>query len=95
MGERNRVDFTLNGKGDRSKVGDVMVELRDTNVKKNQFTIALYVDDLRMEKKDRAIDEPIYFYTPGTRAPSELVVNQIGKNKLGGFVSILKAQPAR
>jgi hypothetical protein len=95
MGERNHVDFTLNGKGDRSKVGDVMLELRDTNVKKNQFTIALYVDDLRVEKKDRAIDEPIYFYTRGTRAPSELVVNQIGKNKVVGFVSILKPQPAR
>jgi hypothetical protein len=76
-------------------VGDVMVELRGTNVKKNQFTIALYIDDLRMEKKDRPIDEPIYFYTRGSRAPSELVVNQIGKNKVAGHVSILKAQPAR
>jgi hypothetical protein len=95
MGERNYVDFTLNGKGDRSKVGDMMVELRGTNVKKNQFTIALYVDDLRMEKKDRAIDEPIYFYTRGTRAPSELVVNQIGKNKVVGYVSIMKGQTAR
>ena len=95
MGERNYVDFTLNGKGDRSKVGDVLVELRGTNVKKNQFTLALYVDDLRMEKKDRAIDEPIYFYTRGTRAPSELVVNQIGKNKVVGYVSIMKAQTAR
>ena len=38
MGERNYVDFTLNGKGVRSKVGDVLVELRGTNVKKNRFT---------------------------------------------------------
>jgi hypothetical protein len=94
-GERNYLDFTLNGKGDRSKVGDIMVELRGTNVKKNQFTVALYVDDLRMEKKDRAIDEPIYFYTPGTRVPSELVVNQVGKNKVVGYVSVVKAQSAR
>jgi len=95
MGERNYVDFTLNGKGDRSKVGDVLVELRGTNVKKNQFTIALYVDDLRVEKKDRAINEPIFFYTRGTRAPSEIVVNQVGKDKVVGRVSILKPQPAR
>jgi hypothetical protein len=94
-GERSYVDFTLNGKGDRSKVGDVMVELRGTNTKKNQFTVALYVDDLRMEKKDRAIGEPIFFYTRGTRAPSELVVNQVGKDKVVGRVSILKPQPAR
>lgn len=95
VGERNYLEFTLQGKGSRSKVGDVMVELRGTNVKKNQFTVALYVDDLRLEKKDRSIDEPVYFYTSGTRAPSELVVNQIGKDKIAGHVSIMRAQPPR
>src|SRR5438309_6666695 len=58
VSERDYVEFTLTGKGNRSKVGDFMVELRGTNVKKNQFTVALYVDDLRLEKKNRAIDEP-------------------------------------
>jgi hypothetical protein len=95
IGERNYLEFTLSGKGDRAKVGDVMVELRGTNVKKNQFTVALYVDDLRLEKKDRAIDEPIYFYTHGTRAPSELVVNKIAKDKLTGYVSVIKGQAPR
>ena len=69
-----------------------MVELRGTNVKKNQFTVALYVDDLRLEKKDRAIDEPIYFYTRETRVPREFVVNQIGKDKIVGYVSVVKGQ---
>lgn len=95
LGEHNFLDFTLQGKGSRSKVGDVMVELRGTNTKKNQFTVALYVDDLRLEKKDRAIDEPIYFYTRGTRSPSELVVNQIGKDKVVGYLSVVKAQSTR
>jgi uncharacterized coiled-coil protein SlyX len=93
VGERDYFEFTLTGKGNRSKVGDLMVELRGTNVKKNQFTVALYVDDLRLEKKNRAIDEPIYFYTRGTRVPLELVVNQIGKDKVLGYMSIPKAQP--
>jgi len=92
MGERDYFEFTLNGKGNRSKVGDLMVELRGTNMKKNQFTVALYVDDLRLEKKNRAIDEPIYFYTRGNRAPLELVVNQIGKDKVVGYMSVPKAQ---
>jgi len=95
LGEHSYLEFTLQGKGSRSKVGDVMVELRGTNVKKNQFTVALYVDDLRLEKKDRAIDEPIYFYTHGTRAPSELVVHQIAKDKVVGYMSVVKAQPTR
>ena len=95
VGERDYVEFTLTGKGNRSKVGDLMVELRGTNVKKNQFTVALYVDDLRLEKKNRAIDEPIYFYTRGTRVPLELVVNQIGKDKLVGYMSVPKAPPTQ
>ena len=90
-GERDYFEFTLNGKGNRSKVGDLMVELRGTNVKKSQFTVALYVDDLRLEKKNRAIDEPIYFYTRGTRMPLELVINQIGKDKVVGYMSVPKA----
>jgi len=92
IGERDYFEFTLNGKGNRSKVGDLMVELRGTNVKKNQFTVALYVDDMRLEKKNRAVDEPIYFYTSGTHAPMELVVNTIGKDKITGYLSAPKAQ---
>jgi uncharacterized coiled-coil protein SlyX len=92
VGERDYAEFTLNGKGNRSKVGDVMVELRGTNVKKKEFTVALYVDDLRLEKKNRAIDEPIFFYMSGTRSPLELVVNQIGKDKVQGYMSVPKGQ---
>ena len=92
VGERDYLEFTLTGKGKRSKVGDLMMELRGTNVKKNQFTVALYVDDLRLEKKDRAIDEPIYFYAMGSRMPRELVVNQISKDKISGYVSVPKGQ---
>ena len=52
------------------------------------------MDDMRLEKKNRSVDEPIYFYTQGTRAPLELVVNQIGKDKVVGYVSVPKMQPA-
>ena len=95
MGERDYFEYTLTGKGNRSKVGDLMVEIRGTSVKKNQFTVALYVDDLRLEKKNRALDEPIYFYTRGTRMPLELVINQIGKDKVVGYMSVPKAPPTQ
>jgi uncharacterized coiled-coil protein SlyX len=95
VGERDYAEFTLTGKGTRSKVGDLMVELRGTNVKKNQFSVALYVDDLRLEKKNRALDEPIYFYTRGARIPLELVINQIGKDKVVGYMSVPKAPPTQ
>ena len=93
MGERDYFEFTLAGKSNRSKVGELMIELRGTNEKKNQFTLALYVDDMRLEKKNRSVDEPIYFYTRGTRSPLELVVNQVGKDKIVGYLSVPKVQP--
>src|SRR5580658_7807986 len=93
LGERDYFEFTLNGKGTKSKAGSLMIELRGTNPKENQFTVGLIVNDMRLEKKNRPVDEPIYFYTQGTRAPLELVVNQIGKDKIVGYVSVPKMQP--
>jgi chromosome segregation ATPase len=91
MGQRDYFEFTIEKKGTRQKVGDLMVELRGTNQKKNQFTLALYVDDTRFEKKNRSSNEPIYFYTRGSRAPLELVINQVGKDRVVGYLSVPKA----
>ncbi len=91
LGQREYFEFTLSGKGQREKLGSVLVELRSTNTKKNHFTLAFFVDDLRLEKKNRQVNEPIYFTTRSTRAPLELVVNQVGKNKVVGYLSVPKA----
>jgi uncharacterized coiled-coil protein SlyX len=93
LGERDYYEFTVNGKGQRSRVGNVALEVRGTDVKKNQFTVALYVDDMRLEKKNRSVDEPIYFYTRGSRAPAELVINKVGKNQVTGYLSVPKSVP--
>lgn len=90
LGQRDYFEFTLDRKGTRYKVGDIVVELRNANTRRNQFTLALYVDDMRLEKKNRSINEPIYFYTRGSRAPLELVVNQVGKTKVAGYLSVPK-----
>jgi hypothetical protein len=42
----------------------------------------MIVDDIRTEKKDRAINEPIFFCPRGARQPSELVINRITKDKI-------------
>jgi len=94
LGERDYYEFTIDRKGSRQKVGSLVVELRGTNTKRNQFTVALYVDDMRLEKKNRSVNEPIYFYTRSTRAPLELVVNRVGKNKIVGYLSVPKVQAA-
>ena len=91
--ERDYFEFKLSKKGDKQHVGDLLVELRDTNMKKHQFTLALYVDDMRLEKKNKSINEPIYFFEGGSRTPLELVVNQVGKNAISGYLSAPKAAP--
>jgi F0F1-type ATP synthase membrane subunit b/b' len=91
LGERDYYEFTINKKDQRQKVGDLMIELRGVNPKKNVYTIAMYVDDARYEKKNRSVNEPIYFFTRGTRAPMELTVNQVGKDKIVGYLSVPKS----
>jgi len=91
LGERDYVEFTIAGKNKPQKVGNVTVELKSINLKKNQVNIAMTVEDKRFEKKNRALNEPIFFYTTGTRLPEELVVNKVGKDQISGYVSIPKA----
>jgi type II secretory pathway pseudopilin PulG len=90
LGERDYYEFTIERKNQRDKVGDLMVELHGVNTKRNLYSVALYVDDARYDKKNRSVNEPIYFFTHGTRAPVEFVVNQVGKDKISGYLSVPK-----
>lgn len=91
MGQRDYYEFTLARKGGVQKVGSIQVELRDTNPKKNRFTIVVLADDNRFEKKNRSVNEPIYFYTNGSRSALELVVNKVTKQQATGYLSVPKA----
>lgn len=91
LGERDYVEFTIAGKNKPQKVGNVTVELKKVDVKKNQFNVALTSEDKQLEKKNRTVNEPIFFYTNGSKIPEELVINKVDKDKVSGYVSIPKA----
>lgn len=91
LGDRDYVEFSIAQKNKPQKVGDVTIELKGTDPKKNQCNLALVVDDKRTEKKNRGVNEPIFFYAHGSHRPMEVVVNQVEKNKISGYVSIPKA----
>jgi type II secretory pathway pseudopilin PulG len=91
LGERDYIEFTIAGRNKPQKVGNVTVELKGINEKHNQFSAAVTIEDKRYDKKNRAMNEPIFFYTTGTHIPEEVVVNKIGKNTISGYVSIPKA----
>ena len=94
MGERDYYEFTLTGKGQKEHVGSMQVELRGASAKKHQYTVALYVDDMRIEKKNKSINEPIYFYTNGSHQPMELVVNKVSDKSVTGYLSAPKSMAA-
>jgi hypothetical protein len=91
MGTRDYYEFTVTRKAGAQKVGGVQVELKGTNQKKNQFTINILADDKSFEKKNRSVNEPIFFYTGGSHAALELVVNKVTKSTASGYLSVPKS----
>jgi hypothetical protein len=91
LGERDYYEFTIDKKNSREKVGALMVELHATNTKKSQYGVTIFVDDQRHEKKNLTANEPLYFFESGARAPLEFVVNQVGKDKITGYLSVPKS----
>jgi hypothetical protein len=91
MGQRDYFEFSVSRKGGAERVGSIQVELRDTNTKKNQYTINVLADDKSFEKKNRSVNEPIFFYTGGSHAALELVVNKVSKTNASGYLSVPKS----
>ncbi len=94
MGQRDYFEFTVQRKSGATKVGTIQIQLKDTNTKKNRYTINVLADDNSFEKKDRSVNEPIFFYTGGTRQAIELVVNKVTKSTATGYLSVPKATGA-
>jgi hypothetical protein len=90
LGERNYFEFKIAKAKNATKVGDVMMLLKKTDPKKNRFTFELMVDDKNVEKRDRTINEPIQFLTSKARQPYEIVVNNVGKDVISGYLATPK-----
>ncbi|MBV9444163.1 MAG: hypothetical protein JO217_15885 [Acidobacteriaceae bacterium] len=95
LGERNYSEFTITKSKKPTRVGDVTVELRKVDPKKNRFTILITADDKTVEKKDRTLNEPIQFYTLKAKQPDEIVVNQVKKDTIIGYLATPKVQNGR
>lgn len=95
LGERNYFEFNLTKTRQPQRVGDILVQLKRADQKRNRFTIDVVADDKRVEKKDRTVNEPIQFYTSKARQPYEMVVNTVGKDRIVGYLATPKVTLAR
>ena len=95
LGERNYVEFKLAKQKAPQKVGDISVLLKKADAKANRYTIEVIADDKLVEKKDKTLNEPVQFLLSRARQPYELVVNDIKKDMISGYVASPKVQETR
>ncbi|MES2222649.1 MAG: hypothetical protein V4587_16990 [Acidobacteriota bacterium] len=89
-GDRDYFPFTLHKGQSPSAISIVKLQLKKTDVKHSRYTMVIYSDDKKIEKKNRDLDEPLQFYTGKTPMLFEVVVNQVGKDGISGYLSAPK-----
>lgn len=95
LGDRTYVPFDLKKAKRPQKVGDIGVLLKKADPKNYRFSIDLIADDKTTHKDDRTINEPLQFYTSKARQPYELVVNEVRKDQIVGYLAVPKVQVGR
>jgi hypothetical protein len=91
-GERDYVEFDVKKgkKGAMQRVGDIQVELTDTDPKKNKYGLVIQVDDNKLPKKDITVNQPITFLVGREKLRYEIVVNVVDKDRIRGYLSAPK-----
>jgi hypothetical protein len=89
-GERNYYEFDLSRSKQFTREGPIGVSLRKANSKHAYADLELLVDDAQLTKKHVNAFEPVAFYTSQSKQPVELVINQVSKDRIHGYVSTAK-----
>ncbi len=91
-GDRNYYEFTVQKSKTPQRVGPVQMSLNKTDQKKARYTVTVFADDRSIEKRDKTAGEPVQFYMKGASrmAPYEIVVFDVRKNQVAGYLSTPK-----
>jgi chromosome segregation ATPase len=92
-GDRNYFEFTLNKNGKPTLLSTISLQLHKVDDKHSKFTLEVSSDDKKIEKKDKTLDEPLQFYSGKDPMLYEIVVNNISKNTVTGYLSTPKNAP--
>jgi hypothetical protein len=90
QGERNIFELHLTRSKTPTHVGPIQITLTKTDPKKFKYTLMVVADDKTIEKKDKTADEPVQFYIHGVPRPYEIVVFDVTKDKVNGYLSTPK-----
>jgi hypothetical protein len=96
LGDRAIYEFALAKNNQLQRVGDIRVKVKKTDPKRNRYTMEILADDKLVEKKDRTTNEPVQFYVASrARIPYEIVVNEVGKGQIVGYLAVPKIATAK
>ncbi len=87
LGDNNNFELKL---GSPQRVGDIVLKLVTTDPKRNKYTVEVSADNTMTEKKNKNINEPVQFYTSKAKQPYELVVNQVRRYMIAGYLTTPK-----
>jgi len=89
-GERDYLEFDLRKSNEFKRVGDILVQLKKTDVKRQKYEVVLNTDDQPIQKKDRTANEPVAFLVGRDRVRYEMVVNSVDRDRIRGYISAPK-----
>jgi septal ring factor EnvC (AmiA/AmiB activator) len=90
LGERTYYEFTLQKGKAPVKVANMVMTYKKVDTKRNKYNVEIMADDKRIEKKDKTVNEPVQMYVGGNRQPYEIVVNEVKKDTIVGYVAVPK-----
>ena len=90
LGERTYYEFTLAKGKAPVKVANMVMTYKKVDTKRNKYNVEIMADDKRIEKKDKTVNEPVQMYVGGNRQPYEIVVNEVKKDTIVGYVAVPK-----
>ena len=89
-GERSYFEFDLQQSKQFTREGPLGVSLRKANVKHQYADLQLMVDDRALVQKHVNLDQPVMYYQADTEQPIQVVINDITKDHIHGYVSAPK-----
>jgi chromosome segregation ATPase len=90
QGQRDVTKFQLPVSKERTKVETVQMRVKDIDYKKNRYTLEVMADDRIVTHKDRLLNQPVEFYVTGVAQPYEVVVTDIERDQVTGYLATPK-----
>ncbi|MGC1463147.1 MAG: hypothetical protein WA802_13170 [Terracidiphilus sp.] len=91
-GERSYAEFDLPKVKEFRRAGPLQIRLKKANGRHQFADLELMVNDRNLSQKHVNIYQPVMFSTPDSQQPVEVVINDIGKDHIHGYVSSSKYQ---